>query len=115
MGTTLAMVKSLAEQRALGPKITQQTWIGLHRNPKDKSSWLWVDGTQANYTHWTKGEPNNVAEECGVMRNATDKWKWNDWTCTNSAHYVCEIEGWSEKILFDEIFWYVEVLKRVNS
>jgi len=98
LGSTLAMIKSQAEQQALGPKITQLTWIGLHRNPKDKSRWMWVDGSQATYTHWNQGEPNSVAEECGHMYTASHGWKWNDLGCSAPLHYVCEIKGWCEFI-----------------
>lgn len=51
MGSTLAMVTSQAEQQALSPKISQFTWIGLHRDPKDISRWLWIDGTRPTYTN----------------------------------------------------------------
>jgi len=105
LGSTLAMIKSQAEQQALGPKITHEPWIGLHRDPKDKSRWMWIDGTQATYTHWSKGEPNSVAEECGQMYTATHRWKWNDLGCSASLHYVCEIKGWFEFFkLLAEIF-----------
>ena len=49
------MVTSQAEQQALSPKITQFTWIGLHRDPKDISRWLWIDGTRPTYTNWNTG------------------------------------------------------------
>ncbi|KAJ7389902.1 Low affinity immunoglobulin epsilon Fc [Desmophyllum pertusum] len=59
LGSKLVVIKSQAEQQALGSKIpdTQFTWIGLYRDPKDKNRWLWVDGTSPNFTHWNTGEP----------------------------------------------------------
>jgi len=98
LGSTLAMIKTQAEQQALAPKITPRTWIGLHRDPKAKSRWLWIDGTQASYTYWNKGEPNSIAEECGeIWPPPYNKyWKWNDQGCSSALHYVCEIKGWSK-------------------
>ena len=93
LGAKLAMVKSQAEQQALVPKIRQSVWIGLHRDPKDASRWLWVDGTRASYTHWYQGEPNNSGgnEACGYMFPPAGK--WNDAPCSYSQHYLCEIKG----------------------
>ena len=99
LGSTLVMIKSQAEQQALGPKISHETWIGLHRDPKDKSRWLWVDGTQAIYTAWSDGEPNNVGEECGEIRPER-RWKWNDHECHHAHHYVCEINGELESTIY---------------
>ena len=89
------MVKSQAEQQALAPKITHRTWIGLHRDPKDKSRWLWVDGTRPIYTRWGKGEPNgiSVSEDCGELHVKSDGWSWNDVRCSVNLHYVCETNG----------------------
>ncbi|KAJ7381613.1 hypothetical protein OS493_040151 [Desmophyllum pertusum] len=91
LGSKLVVINSQAEQRAIISKITgsQLTWIGLHRDPKDKSRWLWVDGTRPTYTNWNPREPSSVGEECGHLW-PNYGWKWNDWTCTNSLPYVCE-------------------------
>lgn len=90
LGSKLALVKSQAEQQALAPKISHRTWMGLHRDPKDKSRWLWLDGTRPIYTRWSRGEPNNVREECGELYNKADGWSWNDEWCSSTLHYVCE-------------------------
>ena len=90
MGSTLAMVTSQAEQQALSPKISQFTWIGLHRDPKDISRWLWIDGTRPTYTNWHAGEPNSLHERCGEMWSSAYKWGWNDESCSSARQYVCE-------------------------
>ena len=87
------MVKSQAEQQALAPKITQRTFIGLYRDPKDISRWLWLDGTRPKYTHWYKGEPNDLKEKCGEIYPPIHGWRWNDIACTETLHYVCETKG----------------------
>lgn len=89
------MVKSQAEQQALSNKISNTVWMGLHRDPKDTSRWLWVDGTRATYTNWGTGEPNNEGgnEGCGVIWPASHNWKWNDGVCSSSLPYICETKG----------------------
>ena len=72
------------------PKIAKRTWIGLHRDPKNKSRWLWVDGSYVTYTNWYNGEPNdNNGEEDCVEMSSTGK--WNDQNCNDSVSYICEI------------------------
>ena len=90
MGSTLAMVTSQAEQQTLSPKISQFTWIGLHRDPKDISRWLWIDGARPTYTNWHAGEPNSLHERCGEMWSSAYKWGWNDESCSSARQYVCE-------------------------
>ena len=99
LGSKLAMVKSQAEQQALAPRISHRTWIGLHRDPKDKSRWLWLDGTRPIYTRWSRGEPNNIREECGEFFKKTDGWSWNDKECSSNLRYVCETNGKQENIM----------------
>ena len=94
MGSNLAIVKSKAEQQALATKISQNTWIGLYRDPKDNSRWMWVDGSRASYTNWEGGEPNDVGgnEDC-VHFWQGHSGKWNDIKCSYKMFYVCETNG----------------------
>ena len=87
------MVKSQSEQQALVQKVRRGVWIGLHRDPRDKSRWIWVDGTRVSYSHWDRGEPNNAGgnEGCGYMFPPSGK--WNDAPCHVSLHYLCETNG----------------------
>ena len=91
LGSDLVVINSQAELQAIGAKITKDTWIGMHRDPKDKSRWLWVDGSRPTYTHWHKGEPNGLHEECAEMY--PKPWKWNDAPCRYTYRYVCETRG----------------------
>ena len=93
LGSKLAMVKSQSEQQALVQKVRRDVWIGLHRDRRDKSRWIWVDGTWVSYSHWNGGEPNNAGgnEDCGHM--FPPKGKWNDAPCHGSLHYLCETNG----------------------
>ena len=95
LGSNLVVINSQAELQALTSKVASTTWIGLHRDPKDKSRWLWVDGSRPNYTHWNTGEPNGLHEECTEMYPKSRGWKWNDGVCSNAFPYVCETIGMS--------------------
>ena len=100
----LEVINSQDEGQALTPQVEYRSWIGLHRNPKNKSSWLWVDGTRVAYTHWDHREPNNLngTEDCTEMYPAyltPHAGKWNDRACNVSLHYVCETSGKSEKVM----------------
>ena len=92
LGSTLALVKSQAEQNALASKVSQLTWIGLHRDRKDKSRWVWVDGTRPTYTSWNRGEPNSLSEGCGHLWPQYGG-RWNDAGCDSKMHYACEAKG----------------------
>lgn len=88
MGSTLVIVNSQAEQQALKPHIKRtSTWIGLHRDPSEKTRWLWVDRSRLSYTHWDRYEPNNIREECVEMRSSA---RWNDLSCSSKLRYICE-------------------------
>ena len=99
LSAKLVVLSSLAENQAVGEKITggQGTYIGLYRNPKDKSRWLWVDESRATYTHWHVGEPNNCRgnQNCVQMYSKSVGYKWNDLICNHLYHvpYVCETSG----------------------
>ena len=91
-------INSQAEQQAVGEKITggQGTLIGLYRDPKDKSRWLWVDGSRPTFTYWYSGEPNNVGgnEDCVHLRPRSSGFRWNDLACHQySLPHVCETSG----------------------
>ena len=78
LGFDLVVINSQTELQALTSQLpeSQRTLIGMHRDPKDKSRWLWVDGSRSTYTH--KGEPNSLQEECAEMYPKVHGWKWND-------------------------------------
>ncbi len=95
LGSELVVINSQAENQAVS-QITggRGTYIGLYRNPKDKSRWLTLDGSRPIYTNWYSGEPNSLGEECAHMRCKSYGYKWNDLECHyyNFPH-VCETSG----------------------
>ncbi|XP_078360840.1 CD209 antigen-like protein A isoform X3 [Oculina patagonica] len=96
LGSNLVVINSQAEQQAIAAKVSQRTWIGLYRNPKDKSRWLWVDGSPVTYTNWARGEPNHPnSQKCAEMYPKERGWKWNDKECYAKFPFVCEKRGMS--------------------
>ena len=91
------MLNTEAEQQALAQVLSFRyvgmTWIGLHRDPKNKSRWLWVDGSIADYTDWAKGEPDNEGgrEDCVGIPSYLAPAKWSDMVCNTFLSYVCEL------------------------
>ena len=112
LGSKLAMVKSQSELQALVQKVRRDVWIGLHRDPRDKSRWIWVDGTRVSYSHWNQGQPNNSGgnEGCGHMFPPSGK--WNDHPCHVSHYYLCETNG--ERTLTNAKSWTKLVKKTAN-
>ena len=106
LGTKFVVLNTEAEQQALSPLVAQKTWIGLHRDPRNKSRWLWVDGSSADYTNWNRGEPNNYGgkqEDCAEMYSTSSPaGKWNDESCGVNNYYVCEISGKCENTIFQQ-------------
>lgn len=98
LGSRLVVIHTQAKQEALAANVQvhpQRAWIGLYRDPSDKSRWLWVDGSRPTYTNWSPGEPNNAREdeECGQMYPQSWGYKWNDGECYYYYPYICEING----------------------
>ena len=97
MGSWLVVLNSRAEQKAFVPNGDNQLWIGLHKDPKDKSRWLWVDGSSSNYTNWDEGEPNSNSSTGGCTKlypaSSGSVGKWRDEKCNLSLYFVCEISG----------------------
>jgi len=95
----LAVVDSKEKQKRIATQLNGQFhWIGLYRDPKDTSRWLWVDGSRLcnSCSYWHEKEPNNYGgtfEGCGEMYNF---WPglWNDWICWGKHRFICQKKGW---------------------
>ena len=51
---------SQAEQQALASNVKSLSWIGLYRDAKNMSRWLWFVESIVTYTNWRSGEPNDL-------------------------------------------------------
>ena len=91
LGTKLAILNSQAKEVAVSSQIkTKEAWIGLYRDPKNASRWLWIDGSLANYTNWDSDQPDNPGGPENCVATKAGK-KWHDWACITSFHPICEI------------------------
>lgn len=96
MGSMLAVVDSKEKQNAIATQFkNKRFWIGLYRDPKDTSRWLWVDGSRLSFSNWGPGEPNNYRgwfEGCGEVWPSG---RWNDARCGLSRRdHLCQMNGW---------------------
>lgn len=92
LGSKLAVVKSRAENQAITTRLWQiPAWIGLYRDPKDNSRWLWIDGSRPSYTNWDRGQPQK-SERCVAIYASG---LWHDWTCNSNSvpSFFCETIG----------------------
>lgn len=64
-------------------------WVGLRRL---NSTFIWVDGTNIDFTYWAANEPNNHnnVENC-VHTNRESPRGWHDSNCYLSQRFICEM------------------------
>lgn len=65
-------------------------WIG-YTDALVEGSFGWASGSSFTYTNFNSGEPNNLFgnEDCVVMAYPISG-HWNDWSCSNTATFLCE-------------------------
>ena len=72
-------------------------WMGAN-DIWSEGQFKWVsNGQRLVFTDWYSGEPNNSGpsknEDCVHMKKRSGgktEYKWNDVTCADSNHYICE-------------------------
>lgn len=65
------------------------TWIGGYT---DGEIWRWVTGETFEYTHWTKGNPDNADGNEWFAYLYNKQFEWNDYPPTRNFAYICEFE-----------------------
>ncbi|XP_073692767.1 putative C-type lectin domain family 20 member A [Garra rufa] len=68
--------------------ITDSTfWIGVQRDSRDITKWMWSEGGEATITFWNSGEPNNENEKCGAINKY--RFTLNDIYCSEKLQFYC--------------------------
>uniref|UniRef100_A0A8C6V3D3 C-type lectin domain-containing protein n=1 Tax=Neogobius melanostomus TaxID=47308 RepID=A0A8C6V3D3_9GOBI len=86
--TDLAMIEDEAEFNTVASLYpSPQVWVGLYREP-----WRWSDGSQAKFTNWANGQPDNYQfnQHCVKVDNSRG---WHDENCQTSLPFHCEKGG----------------------
>jgi hypothetical protein len=78
-------------------------WIGLYQDTnhpqysEPSGGWVWINGTDATFTNWAAGEPNNIAAGGGAENYAEmyGNGEWNDAEENhfNTTHFLVEYGG----------------------
>uniref|UniRef100_A0A1I7V4F0 C-type lectin domain-containing protein n=1 Tax=Caenorhabditis tropicalis TaxID=1561998 RepID=A0A1I7V4F0_9PELO len=74
---------------------SMETWIGLKSS---SGSWLWTDGSVAEFTNWAQTQPSSNAQCVQMITdsliNSTYQYQrggWKTYDCSKtSASYICE-------------------------
>ena len=96
MGYHLVTIDSDAENTWLADTVRAYNivpvWMGFN-DLDTEAVWVWEDGSPVVYTNWFPPyEPNNQNnEDCARFPEHTP-YTWNDFECTSSLRYICELE-----------------------
>ena len=89
--------------------LTEGTWIGLRRNPKNLSQWVWRDdfNVKPQYTKWHRKEPMNerLDKNCTEIHPSKSIY-WYGRECSARGCYIC-VKGKLWVIMVFLRFWTV--------
>ncbi|XP_015224515.1 PREDICTED: macrophage mannose receptor 1-like, partial [Cyprinodon variegatus] len=83
--TGLAYVRNIEENQKIKKLIPagQNPWIGLSR-----FLWIWADGSQSSFRHWSSGEPSASDKLCAIA-NLGNSCQWEELGCNELRPFVC--------------------------
>ena len=63
-------------------------WLGGRRDPTNRQTWFWSDGTPWGYTNWGPYDPNDLGgiQDCILFKSNG----WVDKECTPAFKFVCK-------------------------
>ena len=95
-GTTLASVHSESQNLDMLEIFSEiqgrHTWIGMYNETSNiETEFLWIDGTEVDYTNWITGSPNDWQQisTCGELHYQFGG-KWTDrWCDYEATSFIC--------------------------
>ena len=93
LNSDLAVLQDAAEAEWLFERAhaveRRDYWFGLSdRDVED--TFVWVDGTEAEYTNWGGGEPSDSGSGEDCVHFWGEAGRWNDLPCAVRLAYICE-------------------------
>ncbi|XP_042869527.1 macrophage mannose receptor 1-like isoform X1 [Penaeus japonicus] len=103
-GDLITITSSVDQQYATDFALEQHDniWIGLSEEDHP-GKWTWSDGSDNNYTHWDKDQPESMdGFGAAVINHEQTDGKWVVEKLTEDYHYLCQkkqgacVAGWEE-------------------
>ena len=95
LGGYMLTISSQAEndfiQNNLGDFKWDSYWLG-YSDTAEEGTFVWANGSDATYTNWNGGEPNNSGDEDVVEFNGHNG-KWNDLNINDGRFFIIEFSG----------------------
>lgn len=99
MNSNLVSINSQEEMELINGLIKdcpKHHWIGFS-DEVEEGTWVWDDGSSADFTNWNNNEPNNRGGENCVAIKANQR--WNDIRCNQREAFICEYIQWGSEYL----------------
>lgn len=93
-GGHLVSIHNVMEEQTIAARADSlklgDVWIGFN-DTKTEGTFVWNDGTPADFTFWNGGEPNDWgnSEDCAEIYASNGL--WNDLDCNTAMRYVCKL------------------------
>ena len=71
-------------------------WLGGRRDPGNRETWVWSDGTFWHYNNWAGGQPDDIAGNEGCIHiSDVNHWNnvnglWYDAPCNSERPFICK-------------------------
>jgi hypothetical protein len=101
-GSTLVSVEDVKEAYVLDSLIESKAelkhvdrWWTSGKYIPVNCKWMWTSPTQLRpmrYSRWAPGEPNGRSTSHCMVIYVPNAFEWEDAMCTESHHFICEIE-----------------------
>ena len=86
----MVSINSLEEHQFVTGLGGDALWLGGRRDPTNRQTWFWSDGTPWGYTNWAQNEPNDNGgnSDCSLIRLSGND--WGDKKCSQLRTFVCK-------------------------